>query len=877
MALLDLDTFTRANNASNWGTASGGSVWSTASGSAVLSIASNEGHAATCTSATFMKLGSGSSVNAEALVRVRASDSNATSSGIVLRATGTTTYYRARLSINNASLGIALIKVIAGTSTNLFTASFTQTANTYYWLRFRCVGSSLYAKVWADGSGEPASWTISGTDTSITATGNFGLHTNSGSSTTTWDFDSFTVTDSVGYHDASSRFRLLATKSVDALARFRLLATKSVDALTRFRLQSGTTYHDALTRFRLQSGTTNHDASSRFRLQSGTTNHDALARFRLLAAKSVDALGRFRLQSGTTYHDASARFRLQSTGQRAIDALARFRLQSGTTTHDGLARFRLLATKSIDVLARFGLLGPSSYKSAILVDSPQAYYRLGEASGTTANDSSGNGYNGTLSGTVTLSQAGALEQDTNKAMLFDGSSGYVALASGMSTSGYSALTVELWMNLANTSFGQNARILANDHTDSNNKGFQLAVNAGGAGGFFGLGFGSYQVGADFSGSFSANTWYHLVATYDGTTIQLYVNGVANGSATVGGSIAAAGFPINIGRNPAYAGDYFPGTLDEIAIYSVALSASRVASHYVSGRSADAMTRFRLLATTTRDAISRFRLQSGVGQHDASGRFRLQSGTQFKNSMARFRLQSGVTLHDGLARFRLQSGVANHDAPGRFRLSSATQGLNALARFRLLATKSVDVLARFRLQSGVIQHDASARFRLTVPGQQTKDALARFRLLAFKSVDTLARFRLQSGLQQKDAPGRFRLLAPVSRDTSARFRVQSGLTQHDVSSRFRLSSSAIMLNALMRFRLQANTLRMVAARFRLQSGLIQHDARARFRLGTSSARSMDAAARFGLIVGTHRTITLQAPRGNVTLTAPHGTITLEAAS
>ena len=54
------------------------------------------------------------------------------------------------------------------------------------------------------------------------------------------------------------------------------------------------------------------------------------------------------------------------------------------------------------------LVGPS-YSAAVLVDAPYAYYRLGEASGTTAADSSGNGRHGTYATTnITLGATGLL-------------------------------------------------------------------------------------------------------------------------------------------------------------------------------------------------------------------------------------------------------------------------------------------------------------------------------------------------------------------------------------------------------------------------------------------------------------------------------------
>ena len=55
----------------------------------------------------------------------------------------------------------------------------------------------------------------------------------------------------------------------------------------------------------------------------------------------------------------------------------------------------------------------SIYEQTVLADHPTAYYRLGELSGATAVDSSGNGHNGTYLGGVALGQPGAIVDNLN--------------------------------------------------------------------------------------------------------------------------------------------------------------------------------------------------------------------------------------------------------------------------------------------------------------------------------------------------------------------------------------------------------------------------------------------------------------------------------
>src|SRR5581483_10619981 len=112
--------------------------------------------------------------------------------------------------IDPASANISISKIASGTPTDLTTGSFTFSASTFYWIRFRAVGNTLKAKFWADGSAEPGNWTITTTDSTYSS-GQFGLRTFPGSSTANTQFDNFTVTDASTGDTTSIRTRV-ATK-----------------------------------------------------------------------------------------------------------------------------------------------------------------------------------------------------------------------------------------------------------------------------------------------------------------------------------------------------------------------------------------------------------------------------------------------------------------------------------------------------------------------------------------------------------------------------------------------------------------------------------------------------------------------------------------
>jgi hypothetical protein len=77
----------------------------------------------------------------------------------------------------------------------------------------------------------------------------------------------------------------------------------------------------------------------------------------------------------------------------------------------------------------------------------------------------------------------------------------------------------------------------------------------------------------------AHTWYHLAATYDGTTVQVYLNGQSQGSFAAGTPVAPSGSFQVCGR-------YFPtpwaGDLDEWQILDHPLSAAQILTDYQRG-------------------------------------------------------------------------------------------------------------------------------------------------------------------------------------------------------------------------------------------------------------------------------------------------------
>ena len=76
-------------------------------------------------------------------------------------------------------------------------------------------------------------------------------------------------------------------------------------------------------------------------------------------------------------------------------------------------------------------------------------------------------------------------------------------------------------------------------------------------------------------------WYHIVGTWDGNNLMIYLNGVLSGETKVAGTPLIDDIPLSIGSgtdggSPAYE---FPGAIDEVKIYNRALTADEVLNNF----------------------------------------------------------------------------------------------------------------------------------------------------------------------------------------------------------------------------------------------------------------------------------------------------------
>jgi hypothetical protein len=224
------------------------------------------------------------------------------------------------------------------------------------------------------------------------------------------------------------------------------------------------------------------------------------------------------------------------------------------------------------------------YSQVVMSDQPASYWKLDEAAGTTATDSAG-AVTGTYTNSPALNQVTGV-RDAGTAVSFDGSNDGVAAGDNYGFAGTTNFSVELWLNPTDATSSYR-RVISKEVTGGT-IGWDLYLAASSAGVPNRLGFerkdsgGGKDIAAD-TGALGTGTWHHAIATYDGSSIRLYVDGTLHSTAGSARSIGATtGSPLRLGMSSDQS-NVFGGLLDEVAIYTSVLSAQQVTEHYNAGR------------------------------------------------------------------------------------------------------------------------------------------------------------------------------------------------------------------------------------------------------------------------------------------------------
>ncbi len=192
------------------------------------------------------------------------------------------------------------------------------------------------------------------------------------------------------------------------------------------------------------------------------------------------------------------------------------------------------------------------------------------------SDKSGNGNDGTSYGALST-----VSGKINQGMSFDGIDDYIEVVDSASLDITNNLTMESWFSPTTTinSTNSNARIvdkqnayyLLFDYPSTNGK-LKLVLKIGG----------TWVNVASVTATWNAGQWYHIVGTYDGSTMRIYVNGTLENSKPMTGNIGTSDYKLFLGTRAVSnvpTNMFFNGSIDEVKIYSRALDSAEVLDHY----------------------------------------------------------------------------------------------------------------------------------------------------------------------------------------------------------------------------------------------------------------------------------------------------------
>jgi hypothetical protein len=224
------------------------------------------------------------------------------------------------------------------------------------------------------------------------------------------------------------------------------------------------------------------------------------------------------------------------------------------------------------------------YKAEVMSDTPALYLRFDEASGQLVAMDQTCQYDGTYPDAgVTYQVQGALT-DGDPAVSLDGTAG-IAMPPGLDFAGTSPFSVEFWANQTDqTGFG-----FAVDHGDyvSARSGWDMILPQEAGVAIERWNSGKTEGSSVTSASpLSRNEYHHIVGTFDGSKVALYIDAQLQAFTNVATPLPEAGIPWSIGReNCMVCGtNGYVGSLDELAVYTKALAPDRIVAHYcASGR------------------------------------------------------------------------------------------------------------------------------------------------------------------------------------------------------------------------------------------------------------------------------------------------------
>jgi hypothetical protein len=189
-----------------------------------------------------------------------------------------------------------------------------------------------------------------------------------------------------------------------------------------------------------------------------------------------------------------------------------------------------------------------------------------------ANDESGNGNNGTVHGTTLTSDRCG---NPGSAYLFNGTDSYIEIDHSASLDFNQQISISFWVEFKSSGpyYFPYHIIEKGDAWGTGLRENDINWGVTTDSGYFNA----------WTQNFQLNKFYHLAMTYDGSTVNTYVDGQIKASAPAGGLMKSNTDKIYIGEYRSGGDYYFDGTLDDMRIYNRMLEPREISALYNEGK------------------------------------------------------------------------------------------------------------------------------------------------------------------------------------------------------------------------------------------------------------------------------------------------------
>lgn len=207
------------------------------------------------------------------------------------------------------------------------------------------------------------------------------------------------------------------------------------------------------------------------------------------------------------------------------------------------------------------------------------HLKLNETSGTNANDETANNNDGTLAAQASFVTGGSDASYCTNFAAANSLSSLINVANSASLSPTDVITVSLWFKPASAGSSAGTLITKRRYNPAYQLGYNFATEKYIS---FKMEFPDASVTELRANivllGYTVDSWHMATATYNGTTMKLYLDGVLYNSVAVTKTIAVNGDPLFIGSAES-SGSPFAGKIDDVRIYHRVLNAEQITALY----------------------------------------------------------------------------------------------------------------------------------------------------------------------------------------------------------------------------------------------------------------------------------------------------------